>query len=70
MNFRVAWVNFVMCACMLFLCTSVGFLLYAKYGQCDPLQAKLISKPDQVRYEKTTLKVYLFIFILSSIHYL
>lgn len=49
MFLRVAWVNFIMCATMLFLCTTVGCLLYAKYSQCDPLQAKLISKPDQVR---------------------
>ncbi len=48
-NLRVAWVNFVMCAIMLCLCTSVGCLLYAKYNQCDPFRAKLISKPDQVR---------------------
>lgn len=48
-NLRVAWINFIMCGIMLFLCTCVGFLLYAKYSQCDPFQAKLISKPDQVR---------------------
>ncbi|CAF2743440.1 unnamed protein product [Rotaria sp. Silwood2] len=45
---KVAWVNFLMCTIMLFLCASVGCLLYAKYSQCDPLQAKLISKPDQL----------------------
>lgn len=49
MDHRVAWVNFIMCAIMLCLCTTVGCLLYAKYHQCDPLRAKLISKPDQVR---------------------
>ncbi|CAF0751966.1 unnamed protein product [Rotaria sordida] len=45
---KVAWINFLMCTMMLFLCASVGCLLYAKYNQCDPLQAKLISKPDQL----------------------
>ncbi|CAF1193306.1 unnamed protein product [Rotaria magnacalcarata] len=45
---KVAWVNFIMCAFMLFLSTSVGLLLYTKYNQCDPLRAKLISKPDQL----------------------
>ncbi|CAF0798341.1 unnamed protein product [Rotaria sp. Silwood1] len=45
---KVAWLNFLMCTMMLFLCASVGCLLYAKYNQCDPLQAKLISKPDQL----------------------
>ena len=49
MNFRVAWINFLMCAIMLCLCACVGCILYAKYNQCDPLRAKLISKPDQVR---------------------
>ncbi|CAF0969556.1 unnamed protein product [Adineta steineri] len=45
---KVAWTNFIMCAIMLFLCVSVGCLLYAKYSQCDPLRAKMITKPDQL----------------------
>ncbi|UJR26002.1 hypothetical protein I4U23_007348 [Adineta vaga] len=45
---KVAWVNFIMCTIMLLLCVLVGFLLYAKYSQCDPLRARLISKPDQL----------------------
>ncbi len=31
------------------LCAFVGCILYARYNQCDPIRAKLISKPDQVR---------------------
>ncbi|CAF0879292.1 unnamed protein product [Adineta steineri] len=45
---KVAWTNFIMCAIMLFLCVSVGCILYAKYSQCDPLRAKIITKPDQL----------------------
>lgn len=41
--------NFGMCAIMLCLCTTVGCILYAKYNQCDPFRAKLITKPDQVK---------------------
>ena len=33
------------------LCAFVGCLLYAKYSQCDPLRAKIISRPDQVKYD-------------------
>ncbi|CAF0768332.1 unnamed protein product [Adineta ricciae] len=45
---KVAWVNLVMCIIMMLLCVSVGCLLYAKYSECDPLRARLISKPDQL----------------------
>ena len=41
--------NWIMCTILILLCACVGLILYAKYNQCDPLQAKLISKPDQVR---------------------
>jgi hypothetical protein len=34
---------------MQMLCLCVGCLLYAKYNHCDPLQAKIISRPDQVK---------------------
>ena len=34
---------------MLVLLLCVGCLLYAKYSQCDPLSAKMISRWDQVR---------------------
>ncbi|CAF4374570.1 unnamed protein product, partial [Adineta steineri] len=33
---------------MQMLCLCVGCLLYAKYSQCDPLRAKMISRPDQM----------------------
>ncbi|CAF1384536.1 unnamed protein product [Rotaria sordida] len=45
---RAAWIYYVMTVMIIILCTCVGCLLYAKYSQCDPLRAKLISKPDQV----------------------
>ncbi|CAF1123281.1 unnamed protein product [Rotaria sordida] len=44
---RAAWIYYVMTVMIIILCTCVGCLLYAKYSQCDPLRAKLISKPDQ-----------------------
>ncbi|CAF1399424.1 unnamed protein product [Rotaria sordida] len=43
-----AWIYYVMTVMIIILCTCVGCLLYAKYSQCDPLRAKLISKPDQI----------------------
>ncbi len=46
---RVAWINYVMNVIMQMLCACVGCLLYAKYSQCDPLLAKIISRPDQVK---------------------
>jgi hypothetical protein len=45
---RVAWISYVLCVLILLMCGCVGCIIYAKYSQCDPLQAKLISKPDQV----------------------
>ncbi|CAF2067862.1 unnamed protein product [Rotaria magnacalcarata] len=45
---KVAWVNYMLIVAMLFLCAGVGFVLFAKYSHCDPLLAKLISKPDQL----------------------
>jgi len=41
--------NFLLCTILYLLCACVGCILYAKYSQCDPIRAKLISKPDQVR---------------------
>lgn len=46
---RVAWTNYVMNVIMQMLCVFVGCLLYAKYSQYDPLQAKMISRADQVK---------------------
>ena len=37
---------------MLIVFICVGGLIYAKYSQCDPLQAKIISRSDQVKYQK------------------
>ncbi|CAF0741628.1 unnamed protein product [Adineta steineri] len=45
---KVAWINYVMNVIMQMLCLCVGCLLYAKYSQCDPLRAKIISRPDQM----------------------
>ncbi|CAF3708173.1 unnamed protein product [Rotaria sp. Silwood1] len=45
---RVAWANYTMHALMQMLYVCVGCLIYAKYSQCDPLRAKLISRPDQL----------------------
>ena len=35
---------------MLIVLMCVGGLLYAKYSECDPLQAKIISRSDQVKH--------------------
>ncbi|CAF0900125.1 unnamed protein product [Adineta steineri] len=45
---KVAWINYVMHASMQMLYVCVGCLIYAKYSQCDPLRAKLISRSDQL----------------------
>lgn len=45
---RATWINFLMLALLLLLCGLVGLLIYAKYYNCDPMIAKLVSKPDQV----------------------
>ena len=45
---RVAWRQYVLNVLMQMLCLCVGCLIYAKYHQCDPLRANLISRPDQV----------------------
>ncbi|CAF1408205.1 unnamed protein product [Adineta ricciae] len=45
---RVAWINCFQFIFMLFLTACVGLLLYSKYQSCDPLQAKIISKADQL----------------------
>ncbi|UJR22916.1 hypothetical protein I4U23_025944 [Adineta vaga] len=45
---KVAWINVIMFSIMLLFCACIGCIIYAKYYQCDPLQAKLISKPDQM----------------------
>ncbi|CAF1117779.1 unnamed protein product [Adineta steineri] len=45
---KVAWTNYVMLVFMHILCLCVGCLLYNKYSQCDPLQAKIISRSDQM----------------------
>ncbi|CAF3615835.1 unnamed protein product [Rotaria sp. Silwood1] len=45
---KVAWMNFIMYSMFILLCACVGCILYAKYNRCDPLRAKLISKPDQL----------------------
>ncbi|CAF1339041.1 unnamed protein product [Rotaria sordida] len=45
---KVAWINIILMAIIYLFCGCIGCILYAKYNQCDPLQAKLISKPDQL----------------------
>ncbi|CAF1408088.1 unnamed protein product [Adineta ricciae] len=45
---KVAWINCFQFIFMLFLTACVGLLLYSKYQSCDPLQAKIISKADQL----------------------
>lgn len=45
---RVAWINYVMDSIMWTALICVGGLIYAKYSQCDPLQAELVSRSDQV----------------------
>ncbi|CAF1114136.1 unnamed protein product [Adineta ricciae] len=45
---KTAWINYGMCVMMVILCECAGCLIYAKYHRCDPLRAKLVSKPDQL----------------------
>ncbi|CAF4258916.1 unnamed protein product, partial [Rotaria sordida] len=45
---KVAWMNIILMAILYLFCGCIGCILYAKYNQCDPLRAKLISKPDQL----------------------
>lgn len=45
---RVAWTNYIINVIMSVILICVGGLIYAKYNQCDPLQAKLVSRSDQV----------------------
>lgn len=41
-----------MCIIILFLCSVVGLLMYAKYFNCDPLKIKLVTRSDQVKQEE------------------
>ena len=45
---RVAWIHYIISTIMLVIFIGVGGLIYAKYSQCDPLQAKIVSRSDQV----------------------
>ncbi|CAF3688889.1 unnamed protein product [Rotaria sp. Silwood1] len=45
---KVVWVHYGMNIFMQILFLCVGCLLYVKYNQCDPLQAKIISRADQL----------------------
>lgn len=66
---RVAWINCLQFVVMLCLTACVGFLLYNKYHTCDPLQAKLITKADQVMLNWTTRRfVYELCFPCSYTH--
>ncbi|CAF0765126.1 unnamed protein product [Rotaria sordida] len=44
----VVWINYAMTVVMQILLACIGCLIYAKYSQCDPLKAKLISRSDQL----------------------
>ncbi|CAF3645713.1 unnamed protein product [Rotaria socialis] len=44
---KVAWINWIMCALVLILCSIVGLLIFAKYHDCDPLKTKLVARSDQ-----------------------
>jgi hypothetical protein len=48
---------------MQMLCVFVGCLIYAKYHQCDPLRAKMISRSDQVKENEEFLKIKIMILI-------
>ncbi|CAF3723212.1 unnamed protein product, partial [Adineta steineri] len=45
---KIAWTNYVMLVFMHILSLCVRCLLYNKYSQCDRLQTKIISRPDQM----------------------
>ncbi|CAF0920665.1 unnamed protein product [Adineta ricciae] len=45
---KVMWNAYIMNVIMYMFCIFIGCLLYAKYSQCDPLRAKLISRSDQM----------------------
>ena len=49
--------NYIFSVIILILFLWVGCLLYAKYSQCDPLRANLISRPDQVKVEESSVKI-------------
>ncbi|CAF1260374.1 unnamed protein product [Adineta steineri] len=44
---KAIWINTLMLALILSLCSVVGLLIYSKYHDCDPLKAKLVSRSDQ-----------------------
>ena len=44
----VAWLSCGFLILTLLLSSLVAFNIYAKYNECDPIKAKLISKADQV----------------------
>ena len=46
---RATWLNNIMCVLLILLCGVVGLLIYAKYHDCDPLKAKLVTRADQVK---------------------
>ncbi|CAF0958172.1 unnamed protein product [Rotaria sordida] len=45
---RVVWINYAMNVVLQILLACVGCVIYAKYSQCDPIKAKLISRSDQL----------------------
>ncbi|CAF4816881.1 unnamed protein product [Rotaria sp. Silwood1] len=44
---KATWMNTFMIVLLIILCGIVGLLIYAKYHDCDPLKAKLVSRSDQ-----------------------
>ena len=56
---RTAWINMILCTLILILCSTIGFLIYAKYRSCDPLKAKLVGKSDQVGEQQKKQMIYL-----------
>ncbi|CAF4597451.1 unnamed protein product, partial [Rotaria sp. Silwood2] len=44
---KALWMNTFFLVLLLLLCGIVGLLIYAKYHDCDPLRAKIITKSDQ-----------------------
>ncbi|CAF2467834.1 unnamed protein product [Rotaria sp. Silwood2] len=45
---KAVWINTFMCVLLILLCGVVGLLIHAKYHDCDPLKAKLVSRADQL----------------------
>ncbi|CAG0918825.1 unnamed protein product [Notodromas monacha] len=45
---QALWVNLVGLLCLVSICSYAGLVIFAKYQDCDPLKAKIVSSSDQL----------------------